>query len=89
MCGNRLERLYEEINGIMKRLGFMGHVQWEGARFSFLFGPIVKKEGLIRNYRDILDNQWELLNRFYQACLNHGISSAHTDEEIDKVLEGI
>jgi glutamate-1-semialdehyde aminotransferase len=97
MCGNRLGRLYEEINGIMKHLGFMGHVQGKGARFSFLFGPIVKKEGL-RNYRNIVDNQWELLNRFYKACFNHGIfihtmqhhgiSSAHSDEDIDRALEG-
>jgi glutamate-1-semialdehyde 2,1-aminomutase len=94
----RSERLYEGVNEIMTRLGFMGRVQGKGARFSFLFGPVAKRESL-RNYGDFMDNQWELLNRFYKACLDHGIfihtmhhhgiSSAHTDEDIDRVLEGI
>ena len=94
----RCERLYEGINGIMNRLGFMGRVQGKGARFSFLFGPPAEKEEL-RNYQDLIDNQWGLLDRFYRACLNHGIfihtmhhhgiSSAHTDEDIDRVLEGM
>jgi glutamate-1-semialdehyde 2,1-aminomutase len=94
----RSERLYEGVNEIMTRLGFMGRVQGKGARFSFLFGPVAEREPL-RNYGDFMDNQWELLNRFYKACLDHGIfihtmhhhgiSSAHTDEDIDRVLEGI
>jgi len=94
----RCERLYEGINEIMTRLGFMGRVQGKGARFSFLFGPVAEKE-ILRNYQDLLDNQWGVLNRFYKACLNHGIyihtmhhhgiSSAHTEEDIDRALEGI
>jgi len=94
----RCERLYKGINEIMTRLGFMGRVQGKGARFSFLFGPVAEKQ-VLRNYGDLLDNQWGLLDRFYRACLNHGvyihtmqhhgISSAHTDEDIDKALEGI
>lgn len=94
----RCERLYEGINEIMARLGFMGRVQGKGARFSFLFGPVAEKK-MLRTYADLLDNQWELLNRFYKACLSHGIyihsmhhhgiSSAHTDGDIDRVLEGI
>jgi len=94
----RCERLYEGINRIMNRLGFVGRVQGKGARFSFLFGPVAEKE-ILENYQDLLDNEWGLLNRFYKACLNHGvfihtmqhhgISSAHTDEDIDRVLEGI
>jgi len=94
----RCDRLYEGMNEIMARLGFPGRVQGKGARFSFLFGPVAEKE-MLRNYRDLLDNQWELLDRFYGACLHHGIyihtmhhhgiSSAHSDEDIDRVLEGI
>lgn len=94
----RCERLYEGINEIMNRLGFPGRAQGKGARFSFLFGPVAEKE-VLRNYQDLLDSQWDLLNRFYGACFNHGvyihtmhhhgISSAHTDEDIDRVLEGI
>jgi len=94
----RCDRLYEGMNEIMARLGFPGRVQGKGARFSFLFGPVAEKE-VLRNYSDLLDNQWELLDRFYSACLHHGIyihtmhhhgiSSAHSDEDIDRVLEGI
>jgi len=94
----RCERLHEGINEIMNRLGFPGRAQGKGARFSFLFGPVAEKE-VLRNYQDLLDNEWDLLNRFYGACLNHGIyihtihhhgiSSAHTDEDIDRILEGI
>jgi glutamate-1-semialdehyde 2,1-aminomutase len=94
----RCQRLYDGINEIMRRSDFVGRVQGKGARFSFLFGPPAEKENL-RNYQDLIDNQWSLLNRFYAACLNygiyihpmyhHGISSMHTDQDIDRVLEGI
>jgi len=94
----RCERFYDGIDEIMNRLGFVGRVQGKGARFSFLFGPVAEKAD-IKNYRDLVDNQWGLLNRFFKACLNHGvyvhtmhhhgISSAHTDEDIDRALEGI
>ncbi|MFN8453445.1 MAG: aspartate aminotransferase family protein [Anaerolineae bacterium] len=94
----RCQRLYEGINEIMNRLGFVGRVQSKGARFAFLFGPPAER-AVLRNYQDLLDNQWALLNRFYRACLNHGIyihtmqhhgiSSAHTDEDVAHLLEGI
>lgn len=94
----RSQRLYDGVDGIMKRLGFVGRVQGKGARFSFLFGPPAERKEL-RNYRDLIDNQWGLLNRFYKACLNHGIyihtmqhhglSSAHSDKDVDRLLEGI
>ena len=93
----RCERFYRGVDEIMSRLGFLGRVQAKGARFSLLFGPVAEKK--IRNYHDLVDNQWEMLNRFYQACIDHGvyfhtghhhgISSAHTDEDIDRTLEGI
>jgi glutamate-1-semialdehyde 2,1-aminomutase len=94
----RCQRLYDGIDEIMNRLGFVGRVQGKGARFSFLFGPVAEKDA-IRNYGDLADNQWGLLNRFFKACLDHGvyvhtmhhhgISSAHTDEDVDRALEGI
>lgn len=94
----RCDRLYAGINEIMVRLGFVGRVQGKGARFSFLFGPVAEKP-IIRNYQDLIDNEWGLLNRFYAACLNHGVyvhtmlhhglSSAHTDADIERALEGI
>jgi glutamate-1-semialdehyde 2,1-aminomutase len=94
----RCDRFYEGVNEIMVRLGFLGRVQGLGARFSFLFGPVAERTD-IKNYQDLIDNDWGLLNRFYAACLNHGVyvhtmlhhglSSAHTDQDIDRALEGI
>jgi glutamate-1-semialdehyde 2,1-aminomutase len=94
----RSQRLYDGIQEIMNRLGFVGRVQAKGARFSFLFGPVAERDE-IRNYQDLLDNHWSLLNRFYANCVrhgvyfhsmyHHGISSAHTAEDIDRTLEGV
>jgi glutamate-1-semialdehyde 2,1-aminomutase len=94
----RCRRFYAGVDGIMERLGFVGRVQALGARFSFLFGPVAEKAA-IRNWADLIDNQWALLDRFYAACLahgvylhsmvHHGLSSAHTDQDIDRALEGI
>jgi glutamate-1-semialdehyde aminotransferase len=46
-----------------------------------------------------MDNDWSLFQRFCVACLrhgvyihtmwHHGISAAHTDEDIERILEGI
>ena len=93
----RCENFYAEVNSLMKRLGFRGRIQGKGARFSFLFGPPAERE--LRNYQDLLDNSWGLLNRFYGACLDHGIyihtmmhhglASAHTDEDVERLLKGI
>ncbi len=38
----------------------------KGARFSFPFGSVAEKEEL-KNYQDLIDNQWELLNLFYPS----------------------
>jgi glutamate-1-semialdehyde 2,1-aminomutase len=94
----RCNRFYQDINEIMVRLGFVGRVQGFGARFSFLFGPVAEKQD-IKNYQDLVPNDWELLNGFYAACLNHGVyihtmlhhglSSAHTGQDIHRALEGI
>ena len=46
-----------------------------------------------------MDNDWPLFHRFCAACLrhgvylhtmwHHGISTAHSDADIDRALEGI
>jgi glutamate-1-semialdehyde 2,1-aminomutase len=94
---SRSQRLYDSIEEIMQRLGFVGRVQGLGARFSFLFGPPAERK--VRNYQDLMDNQWSLFYRFCRACLrygvyvhtmwHHGISVMHTDKDIDRALEGI
>jgi glutamate-1-semialdehyde 2,1-aminomutase len=94
----RCDRFYHSINEIMHRLGFVARVQGLGARFSFLFGPPAERDQL-KNYQDLLDNDWKLLHRFYKACLDHGIyvhtvqhhglCSVHSDQDVDRALEGI
>jgi glutamate-1-semialdehyde aminotransferase len=94
----RCSRFYEGANEIMGRLGFAGRVQGLGARFSFLFGAVAERSE-IKNYREVMNNDWDLLTRFYAACLrngvylhtmlHHGLSSAHTDQDVDRALEGI
>jgi glutamate-1-semialdehyde 2,1-aminomutase len=94
----RCERFYDGVNEIMNRLGFVGRVQGKGARCAFLFGPPAEREE-IKNYQEMADNQWWLLDRFYKACLDHGvymhtthhhgISAAHADGDVDRALEGI
>jgi glutamate-1-semialdehyde 2,1-aminomutase len=91
------QRLYDGIDEIMQRIGFVGRVQGLGARFSFLFGPPAERD--IRNYQHLLDNQWPRFHRFCKACLRHGVyihtmwhhglSIAHTPEDVDHALEGI
>ncbi len=91
------QRLYDGIDEILERLGVLGRVQALGARFSFLFGPPAGRE--VRSYQDVLDNDWPLFHRFCAACLRHGVyvhtmwhhglSTAHTDADVDRVLEGI
>jgi glutamate-1-semialdehyde 2,1-aminomutase len=93
----RCEAFYKEVNAIMKRLGFQGRVQGKGARCSFLFGPAAERK--LKCYADMVDNRWDLLNRFYGACLrhgvylhsmqHHGICSAHSDGELERALAGI
>ena len=94
---SRSNRFCSGMNEIMNHLGFLGRVQYFGARFSILFGPPAIRE--IKNYSDLVDNRWDLLLAFYRACLNngiyihtmqhHGISSAHSDKDIDQLLERI
>jgi glutamate-1-semialdehyde 2,1-aminomutase len=91
------ETFYEELDALFKRLGIQARIQHKGARFSFYFGSVCERE--ISNYQDLIDNQWGLIDRFYGACLKHGIyfhtmmhhglSSAHTEKDIDQALSGI
>jgi len=84
------------MNEIFDRLGVQGRVQGAGARFSLLFGPIAEKQPLV-NYSDTGRNDWEMSYRFFGQALkhgifmhtmwHHGISFAHTDEDVDLLLE--
>jgi glutamate-1-semialdehyde 2,1-aminomutase len=93
----RSQRLCDGIDEILQRLGILGRVQGLGARFSVLLGPPARRQ--VHNYHDVIDNDWPLFHRFCAACLrhgvfihtmwHHGISTAHTDADVDRALEGI
>ena len=92
----RSRRLYAGIDEILGRLGIQGRVQGTGARFSLLFGPISDKQPLV-NYSDTGRNDWDMAYRFFGRAVQHGIymhtmwhhglSSAHTDADVDQLLE--
>jgi glutamate-1-semialdehyde 2,1-aminomutase len=93
----RCQRLYAGIDEIVGRLRFPARVQGLGARFSILFGPPAGRQ--TRQYQDVIDNDWPLFHRFCAACMDHGvylhtmwhhgISTAHSDDDIDRALAGI
>ena len=94
----RSERLYAGIDESLKRFGIQGRVNGTGARFSILFGPIAEKQPLV-NYSDTGQNDWDFAYRFYRNVLDegvymhtmwhHGLSSAHTEEDVDLLIERI
>jgi glutamate-1-semialdehyde 2,1-aminomutase len=93
----RSQRFYAGLDEILQRLGVAGRIQGLGARFSFLFGPPAGRT--LRNYGDVVDYDWPLFHRFCLACLRHGVylhtmwhhglSTAHSDTDVDRALEGI
>ena len=93
----RAERLYRELNAIFQETGLHARVQGTGARFNILFGAAADRE--LVNYRDAALQDWGLGYRFFGAALehgvyfhtmwHHGISSMHTDDDLDHILEGV
>jgi glutamate-1-semialdehyde aminotransferase len=94
---NRAQALYKEMNSIFQRKGVSARVQGVGCRFSILFGPASKKKP--RNYREALEQDSALSNRFYLEMMkrgvffhsmwHHGITGSHTDADIAEVLEAV
>lgn len=93
----RAQNLYQEMNAIFQRKGLKAAVRGLGCRFCILFGPASEKEP--RSYQDVAKQDTELSNRFFKATLDrgvffhsmwhHGITGAHTDADIGKVLEAV
>jgi len=87
------ERLYAGVREILDRRGIVAWVQGVGARFGLLFG--LDEEP--RNYRDVAQQDMEMMRRFHLACLargvylhyvspHHGYSSAHTMADTEETL---
>ena len=94
------DRLWDGMRGIFSRAGVPVRVQGLGARFGIFFGSTDPVE----RFDDTLDRDLEMKTRFVRACFSngvyfhdygsvvaghHGISAAHTAEEIDESLNRI
>ncbi len=87
--------LYHGIREITQRVGIKCWVQATGARFNILFG--LEREPL--NYAESSQRDVNRTNRFFASARkhgvyffdgwHHGISAAHTGDDIQQALEGI
>ena len=94
------ERLETGLRNIFERAGIAARAQGLGARFGIFFGSTDPVE----RFDDTLGRDLDMKTRFIQACFengvyfhdygsvvagHHGISAAHTTEEIDEGLNRI
>ncbi|MBX3031692.1 MAG: aminotransferase class III-fold pyridoxal phosphate-dependent enzyme [Chloroflexi bacterium] len=89
----KADRLVSGLREVFRNADLPVRVQQYGARFSLLFGIIEEP----RRYRDVAREDRLLSDAFYRHALDvgvylnpgwhHGISSAHTDADIDEALE--
>ena len=93
---NRLgDHLAEEIRRLLGQHGFEALVSGFGTAFAIHFTP--RKE--LGHYRDLFDDDRELLQRFLKTALEEGVnivpdgrfytSIAHTEEDIDQTLAAL
>jgi len=90
-------RLYEGMNGVFQRHGFLARCQGLGARFGLYFGFTEE----VRRYRDTDKQDAALALRFFKGmtergvyfcdgggkAMHHGFSAAHTLADMDRVLQ--
>lgn len=92
---SRCNVLYDGIQDIIERVGVKCLLQATGARFNLLFG--LDQEPL--NYAESSQRDVKMTNSFFQASMrhgaffgsgwHHGISTVHTEADIQQALEGI
>ncbi len=90
----RCNMLAEGFRAIFRKNKVEVKVQSLGTRFSLLFG--IPEEKHVSNYRDVASNDSTTAHKFYSLMLkqgiyfhpswHHGISAAHTDEQIHIIL---
>lgn len=91
----RCDMLYDGIREIIQRVGIKCHLQATGARFNLLFGLDEEPH----NYAESSRRDVAMTNRFFAAGLrhglffhtgwHHGLSSVHTEADIQQALQGI
>ena len=89
------QRFYSGFQEIVDRSGVPMRLQYVGARFGMYFG--LRSE--VTNYREAAVQNSAMLYKFIAGCIargvyfhvspHHGFSSAHTEPDIDRALEGI
>lgn len=93
------ERFYLGLNRLFSESGVPGHVQGIGSRFGFFFGI----NEPVENYQEARRFDHSLYDRFIEGAsavglhfhaiskrrspMNYGITSAHTEADIDDALE--
>ena len=91
----RSERFYEGLNGVFASAGFPARAHGLGARFDILFGEAAEKEPV--SYADVAGQDWNLGRSFFREAFDrgvfynngwhHGLSFAHSDDDVDRILE--
>jgi glutamate-1-semialdehyde 2,1-aminomutase len=89
------QRFYGGFQKIIDRSGVPMRLQRVGPRFGMYFGLTNK----VRNYREAAQQSHKMELAFIAACIergvywavspHHGFSAAHTEADIDRVLEAI
>ena len=90
------DKLYQGIERIFQKGRIKAHIQYVGARFGLFFGI----DGEVRNYRQSLQHDTGMMLKFVREMIrrgiyfhdyggkpcHHGISTAHTEDDIDQIL---
>jgi glutamate-1-semialdehyde 2,1-aminomutase len=91
------ERLYQGLNRAFEKSGLKAIVQGVGCRFCILFGAAAEQKP--RSYSDVSEQNWNIGYRLFQETLkrgvyfhsawHHGLSLAHTDSDVDQIIEAV
>jgi glutamate-1-semialdehyde aminotransferase len=86
---------YKGFQEIIDRSGVPMRLQYVGPRFGMYFG--ISEE--VTNYRQAARQNYDMLLAFIAGCIkrgvyfavspHHGYSAAHTEDDMEKVLEAI
>lgn len=91
----RSQELYDGLNQAFASAGLPARAHGLGARFDLLFGDVAKREP--RAYSDVAGQDWELAYRFFREAFDrgifynsgwhHGLSFAHSDEDVEQIVQ--
>ncbi len=89
------DRFYNAFQQLIDRSSLPVRLQFAGPRFGLHFGL----DHALKRYRDTVARNTDMEKAFIRACidrgvyfhlaLHHGFSAAHTDHDLDRVLDAI